>query len=66
MNTHVPEWMHDRAKLTELAEHLESVAWRPDSQGDPQCFDQGAAMAAEIVRHVISVRLFDRPRKDGP
>lgn len=53
------EWMRDRAKLTELAEHLESVGWRPGPTGDAECYDQGAAMAAEIVRVIIARRSFE-------
>ena len=34
----------------DLLQHLESVAWRLDAKGEPECFDQGAAMAAEAIR----------------
>jgi hypothetical protein len=50
----IPEgWMQDRKQVTELAEHLENVAWQPDSHGDPDCVDQGSAMAAEVIRKVL-------------
>lgn len=53
-STLVPEgWMRDKVKVVELAEHLEAIGWRPDSYGDPECYDQGAAMAADVIRKVL-------------
>ena len=46
-------WMRDRKEVVELAEHLEGEGWRQDERGDVQCFDQGSAMAAEVIRHVL-------------
>jgi len=49
----VEGWMRDRKQVEELASHLENVGWAQDERGDVQCMDQGAAMAAEVVRKVL-------------
>lgn len=49
----LPDWMRDRAKVEELRQHLEAAGWRPDATGNPECFDQGAAMAADVIRLVL-------------
>ncbi|MDE2098360.1 MAG: hypothetical protein KGL39_13990 [Patescibacteria group bacterium] len=50
----VPEgWMRDINKVKELADHLKSIAWRPDASGDPECFDQGAAMSLDVIRLLL-------------
>lgn len=36
-------------EVRELAKHMESVGWRPDSNGDPDCYDEGAARSAEML-----------------
>lgn len=46
-------WMQDREQVTQLAEHLENIGWRPDARGDVDCVDQGAAMSAEVLRRVL-------------
>jgi len=46
-------WMLDRKQVEELAKHLESQGWQMDARGDIDCVDQGAAMAAEVVRKVL-------------
>ncbi len=46
-------WMRDRAEVQNLADHLESIAWRPDSQGNPECYDQAAAMSNDVIRQVL-------------
>lgn len=50
----VPEgWMCDKEKVLELATHLEGIGWQMDSKDDIDCVDQGAAMAAEVIRRVL-------------
>lgn len=47
------EWMRDREQVENLATHLESIAWRPNEAGDVQCYDQAAAMSADVMRKVV-------------
>lgn len=50
----VPEgWMRDIDQVEGLASHLEHIGWIADAHGDAQCNDQGAAMAAEVIRKVL-------------
>ena len=54
------DWMRDREQVVGLADHLEQVGWRQGERGDVQCFDQGAAMAAEVIRLVL-LPMLDAP-----
>lgn len=49
-----PEWMRDREKLNDLRQHLVDAGWREGADG-PLCFDQGAAMAAEVCDFVLKL-----------
>jgi hypothetical protein len=42
--------------IESVAAHLESVAWRPDSNGDTECYDEGQARAADMLR-ALSLRV---------
>lgn len=37
------------SEVRELAKHMESVGWQPDSNGDPDCCDEGAARSSEML-----------------
>jgi septal ring factor EnvC (AmiA/AmiB activator) len=43
-----------REAVEELVAHLESVAWRPDANGDPDCYDEGQARAADMLRTLLA------------
>lgn len=63
----VPEgWMRDAEQVEELAEHLERLGWTVDARGDAQCNDQGAAMAAEVIRKILQPMLAAAPSPTGP
>lgn len=47
------DWMRDRSQVEGLLTHLESIGWVPDAAGDPQCYDQAAAMSADLIRKVL-------------
>lgn len=50
----VPDgWMRDLEKVKGLAEHLESIGWRANHKGDVDCYDQGSAMAADVIRKIL-------------
>ena len=59
------DWIRDREQVVGLADHLEQVGWRQDERGDVQCFDQGAAMAAEVIRLVL-LPMLDRMAAQAP
>jgi hypothetical protein len=46
-------WMRNPLQVGDLVRHLEEIAWREDSNGDPDCVDQGAAMSLEVIRFFL-------------
>ena len=50
-----PEWMRDREKLNDLRQHLVDQGWRQGADGEPEPFDQGACMAAEVCEFVLKL-----------
>lgn len=39
-----------------VRKEMENRGWRPDSRGEPDCFDQAAAMAAEAIKELQEQR----------
>lgn len=38
--------------ISEVVKELESRGWRPDSRGDPECYDEASAAGAQIIEHL--------------